>query len=548
MVIQHNLTSMYGDMVLKNTNYKLQKTTSKMSSGYRINYASDDAAGLAISEKMRGQIRGLERADNNIEEGLAYVKTADGVLDEVTSIVQRMRELTVQALNDTNMEDDKQQIQQEIDQLKHEITRISGQTEYNTQKMFTKNEEVYSEFHGGKKWRADAAHKVVDPKNTLTIKLADTCEPSEVTVTVPEGNYTTYELVETIDELLEKKGPRGTYFMLEHEDGDEIKLMFQGGTELSGVYGGLSDLFFESFGGAGVGSLIGTTNFDDAFPLNIVSGKNDRLSFSVDKLDGSPLYTVAITLDAGKYTRAQTIDALNQKLLEAGHPEVQAVSYGTNNIELTAGTSLITGLKGNMFQIDSGNKPYDSVFYDNVKYGTVTNTASSIKGSAYYKSTEKVSITSVNNKLAMKGEKDSSYTEITIPEGEYTIGQLASELNTQLNSEFGGNSPWKFQKNSSYLSSSGGIVLDSGYYDYLVLQSVDSGIGTSIELDKNSSAYNTLFEDTNAKKLTLPNINSGIDPVLYGQKKLSSVPISLTSAGETICLDVDGTKDTLTLT
>lgn len=546
MVIQHNLTAMYGDMMLKNTNYKLQNTTSRMTSGYRINRAADDAAGLAISEKMRGQIRGLLRADHNIEEGIAYVKTADGVLDEVTSIVQRMRELTVQALNDTNTDDDKMQIQQEIEQLNYEITKISRQTEYNTEKMFTQNEKVYCKLNGGRNWDMDRIHKVLEPDNTLKITLPEGYGLSDITVTVPEGSYTTYELVETIDEMLEGQAPKDTYFLLDYEDGGAINLVLEGGTDIEGVSGGLSYLFFDTYGGAGVGDLIGTTNFDDAFPLNVVSGMNDQLTFSVDKLDGSPLYTVSICLDAGKYTKDQAIEALNNKLIEAGHPEVQAVSYGTNNIELTAGTSLITGLKGNMFQIDSGSKPYDSIFYDNVKYGSVSNTTGSIRGKAYYTSTDTVSITSNNNELGIKGENDADYTKITIPEGNYTMKELESVLNAALGSDA---SRWKFERDYTYLSS-GSTVLTSGYYDYMVLKSVDTGVGSTIELDKSSSAYETIFTTTNSQKSILPDRVSGTDPYILGQKILnasSSSPITLASAGETICLDVDGTKDTLTI-
>ncbi len=546
MVIQHNLTAMYGDMVLKNTNYKLEKTTGKLSSGYRINSAADNAAGLAISEKMRGQIRGLERADHNIEEGIAYVKTADGVLDEVTSIVQRMRELTVQALNDTNTDDDKKQIQQEIEQLNYEITRISRQTEYNTEKMFTPNEKVYCKLNGGKDWDSDSIHKVLDPNNTLTITLPKAYDPSDITVTVPEGSYTTYELVETIDELLEKQAPKDTYFLMEYEDGGSINLVFEGGTDIDRVDGGLSYLFFDTYGGAGVGDLIGTTNFDSAFPLNVVSGMNDELTFSVDKLDGSPLYTVSIKLDEGKYTKEEAIEALNQKLIAAGHPEVQAVAYGTNNIELTAGTSLITGLKGNMFQIDSGSKPYDSIFYDNVKYGSVSNTTGKISGKAYYKSTDTVSITSSNNKLGIKGENDADYTIITIPEGNYTMEELANVLNQALGSD---TSKWKFEKQNTYVSS-GSSVLTSGYYDCLMVSSVDTGVGSSIELDTSSSAYNTLFTTTYSKSVTSATKVNGTDPYILGQKTLkatSSSPITLAAAGETICLDVDGTKATLTV-
>lgn len=543
MVIQHVMAAGNALRQTKINGKQTEKSTKCISSGYRINCAADNAAGLAISEKMRGQIRGLSRADNNIEEGIAYVKTADGVLNEVTSIVHRMRELTVQALNDTNTEDDKMQIQQEIDQLSHEITKISRQTEYNTEKMFTPNEEVFAKLNGGKNWDENAAHKVLNPNNTLDITLPAGYDPSDVTVTVPEGSYTTYELVETIDELLEGQAPDNTYFLMEYEDGGSINLVFEGGTDIERVNGGLSYLFFDTYGGAGVGDLIGTTKFDDAFPLNVVAGMNDILKFSVDKLDGSPMYDVSIQLDPGKYTKNEVIDALNRKLLEAGHPEVQAVSYGANNIELTAGTSLITGLKGNMFRIDSGSLPYDSVFYDNVQYGSVTNTAASISGKAYYSSTATVSITSSNNQLGIKGGSDTNYTTITIPEGNYTIKDLAGVLNNALGSD---SSRWKFESNNRYLSS-GNVVLAGGYYDYLVLRSVDTGDEATIELDTSSSAYDTLFTTTNSQKRTTPDTDHGHDAYLLGGKYLSATPITLGAAGETICLDVDGNKETLTL-
>ena len=544
MVIQHVMAAGNALRQTKINGKQTEKSTKCLSSGYRINCAADNAAGLAISEKMRGQIRGLSRADNNIEEGIAYVKTADGVLNEVTSIVHRMRELTVQALNDTNTEDDKMQIQQEMDQLSHEITKISRQTEYNTEKMFTPNEEVYAKLNGGKNWDENAAHKVLNPNNTLDIMLPAGYDPSDVTVTVPEGSYTTYELVETIDELLEGQAPDNTYFMMEYEDGGAINLVFEGGTDIERVNGGLSYLFFDTYGGAGVGDLIGTTKFDDAFPLNVVEDMNDQLTFSVDKLDGSPLYQVDITLNPGKYTKDEAIEALNHKLLEAGHPEVQAVSYGANNIELTAGTSLITGLKGNMFRIDSGSMPYDSVFYDNVQYGSVTNTAASISGKAYYTSTATVSITSANNQLGIKGGSDTNYTTIKIPEGNYTIKDLAGVLNNALGSD---SSRWKFESNNMYLSSSSNVVLAGGDYDYLVLRSVDTGDEATIELDTSSSAYDTLFTTTNSQKRTTPDRDHGYDAYLLGGKYLSATPITLGAAGETICLDVDGNKETLTL-
>ncbi len=135
MVIQHNLSAMNANRNLGTVTGSLSKSTEKLSSGYRINRAGDDAAGLAISEKMRGQIRGLNQASTNSQDGISLIQTAEGALTETHSILQRMRELAVQAANDTNTDDDRTQIQNEIVQLTNEIDRIAGTTEFNTKKL-----------------------------------------------------------------------------------------------------------------------------------------------------------------------------------------------------------------------------------------------------------------------------------------------------------------------------------------------------------------------------------------------------------------------------
>jgi flagellin len=109
----------------------------KLSSGLRINRAGDDAAGLAISEKMRGQIKGLNMATKNSQDGISLIQTAEGALNESHAILQRMRELAVQAVNDTNTDSDRGQIQKEMDRLRQEVDRISGTTEFNTKKLLT---------------------------------------------------------------------------------------------------------------------------------------------------------------------------------------------------------------------------------------------------------------------------------------------------------------------------------------------------------------------------------------------------------------------------
>jgi len=135
MIINHNIAALNTYRQLNNNQNISQKSLEKLSSGLRINRAGDDAAGLAISEKMRAQIRGLDQASRNAQDGISMIQTAEGALNEVHSILQRMRELANQAANDTNVDIDRNEIQKEINQLTSEINRIGNTTEFNTQKI-----------------------------------------------------------------------------------------------------------------------------------------------------------------------------------------------------------------------------------------------------------------------------------------------------------------------------------------------------------------------------------------------------------------------------
>ena len=144
MIVQHNITSMNTNRQLGIVGNNLAKSTEKLSSGYRINRAADDAAGLAISEKMRAQVRGLNRASDNAQDGISLIQTAEGAMDQQHAILQRARELVVQAGNTGVLddgqtsgsgEDDFQKIQDELNELQKEFTRINEQTEFNKKKL-----------------------------------------------------------------------------------------------------------------------------------------------------------------------------------------------------------------------------------------------------------------------------------------------------------------------------------------------------------------------------------------------------------------------------
>ena len=131
MVVKHNLLDLNANRQLGMVRGDLSKTTEKLSSGYKINRAADDAAGLSISEKMRKQIRGLYQEAENIQDGISLCQVADGALNETVDILQRMNELAIQAANGTNSSTDRQDIQFEIDQLSSEINRIAETTSFN---------------------------------------------------------------------------------------------------------------------------------------------------------------------------------------------------------------------------------------------------------------------------------------------------------------------------------------------------------------------------------------------------------------------------------
>ena len=181
MIVQHNITAMNANRMLGLTTGSLSKSTEKLSSGYRINRAADDAAGLTISEKMRKQIRGLDQASTNAEDGVSSVQTAEGALTEVHSMLQRMNELATQAANGTNSADDRKAIQDEIEQLTTEIDRVSETTKFNETYLLkgdgTKSTKIVNAHDAG------LAGKLTDNGDgTSTFKADDLAIGSKVTI------------------------------------------------------------------------------------------------------------------------------------------------------------------------------------------------------------------------------------------------------------------------------------------------------------------------------------------------------------------------------
>ena len=161
MVVQHNMTAQNANRMLGITTGAQAKATEKLSSGYKINRAADDAAGLTISEKMRSQIRGLTQASSNAQDGISAVQTAEGALNEVEDMLQRMNELAVKAKNDTNMTADREAIKAEINALTTEIDRVQSATQFNNQNLLTGS------------FSAKSLQVGANSSNTITISISN---------------------------------------------------------------------------------------------------------------------------------------------------------------------------------------------------------------------------------------------------------------------------------------------------------------------------------------------------------------------------------------
>lgn len=209
MIINHNMSSLYADRVLGISNDGIMKNIEKLSSGQKINRAGDDASGLAVSEKMRSQIRGLNQASKNIENGVSFIQTTEGYLQETTDILQRVRELAVQSANGIYSAEDRMQIQVEVSQLITEVDRIASQAQFNGMNLltgrFAENSTEIMQFHIGANMDQNA-RVYIGTMTAMALGLKGSQDSGEaVTIATPETANSTLGTVDAALKTVSKQ-------------------------------------------------------------------------------------------------------------------------------------------------------------------------------------------------------------------------------------------------------------------------------------------------------------------------------------------------------
>lgn len=509
-VIAHNLPGMNAERNLGISTGNKNRSLEKLASGYRINRSGDDAAGLAISEKMRRLVRGLNQGTENAQDGASWVQIGDGSLEEAHSMLHRMTQLSVKSLNGTWTESDRASMQAEFEQLQREIDRLTDATTFNEKHIFAEHDIPYYQFEGNISWMPNQKHSIGGDNNTMNItyRMAEGEAPQTASIQVPMGVYTTKELIDEIDTALEKEGLLDKGIIFEYTRQGTCNLNLEGGTRIDEVTGGLAYLLYDVYEGGSTGALIGTTGFKtDTTQLTISAGNNDTISFDIISLDGTKVHkdltfpTDPVT-GLKRYTRQELIDWLNDNLKDTS---VRAEKYGLG-IKLASDDSIITCLKGNMFKVDDqekGETIYHSVFYDNIGYGSVDMLPAVLTGGGVLSTRQNdlehghFYINSSNNELRIKPNGSNTVTTINIlPPGTGEGYFDAEGMKNRLNELFANN----------HLDLEASIHGDASQNEYqgLVITSKVKGLGSDVGIDPLSSAYNTLFVTRAYNKVERP--------------------------------------------
>src|SRR5690625_251370 len=355
MIINHNISALNTHRQLSANNNAVSSSLEKLSSGLKINRAGDDAAGLAISEKMRGQIRGLEMATKNSQDAISLIQTAEGALTETHAILQRMRELAVQSANDTNMDKvDRDAMQQELEELVAEINEIAdSRTEFNTQKLLD-GEFKNKVFHIG----ANQGQNItvnIDAMNAEGIGLN-----KEFTITTEVADYTKGTADETELSSISNL-PAGTYNVLIDNDNDSIAAI-----EVDGKYYALSDVEYNTSDNK-LELATGVDADDDAINPNATTpstetftgvniGKRDQADASIKIIDDAinKVSTQRCYLGAIQNRLEHTINNLgaSQENLTAAESRIRDVDMAKEMMEFTKNNILTQAAQAMLAQFE----------------------------------------------------------------------------------------------------------------------------------------------------------------------------------------------------
>ncbi len=350
---------------------KLAQASRRLSSGYRVNSAADDAAGLAISEKLRAIDRGLRQGQRNINDGISYLDTVDGCAQELHNMLHRMKELAAEAANDTLDRLDREAIDLEYQQLIDEMGQVTDSAEFNGIPLFEKHLPEYEKDAGS---LTHEGWVTIDSTNSpLIIGVSKDGSDYECTVDIPAGTYTAEELADKIDDGLWEQD---LSLIVGVNEDKQLTMQCEGG-KINYIAGNGASLFYDKVTGNSNGYLLGVTNFmNPGSRLEITPGKNDVIEFRLGNTDDTKY---SIKIDPGKYTRDELVAKMNEKFRNAGLPcKMEAVAETVNgrNIIGIKSDMTMTGLSGNFLMIDHISSP----IYDICKYSDLVNSEAVLTG------------------------------------------------------------------------------------------------------------------------------------------------------------------------